>query len=189
MTGRVGPRRNRFSALIAGVLAVALFAGAATANPAAFDRAMIRAASILFGPQENGERGRGGGEGGRRASPTHDADECSAIVEAFQQASPPSGDVHGLAHAIEVVEANCEKNPQANGLLTALQRLIVNAEKHAEHESNAGGRGHGNGPGNGNGQGNGNGPGNGNGNGPGNGHGPGNGQGHGSGGGPSHGDH
>jgi hypothetical protein len=182
MTGRVGPRRNRFSALIASVLAVALFAGAAAANPAAFDRAMTRATSILFGPQEDGQRGRGGGEGGRRASPTHDADECSAIVEAFLLASPPSGDVHGLAHAIEVVEANCEKNPQANGLLNALQRLIVNAEKHAEHESNAGGRGQGNGHGNG--------PSNEHGNGQGNGHGPGNGHSHGSGGGgPSHGGH
>jgi hypothetical protein len=188
MTGRVGPRRNRFSALIAAVLSVALFAGAAVANPAAFDRAMIRATSILFGPQEDGQRGRGGGEGARRASPTHDADECSAIVEAFQQASPPSGDVRGLAHAIEVVEANCEKDPQANGLLNALQLLIANAEKHAEHESNAGGRGHGNGHGNG--QGNGHGNGQGNGHGPGNGQRPGNGQGHGSGGGgPSHGDH
>ena len=178
MTGRVGPRRNRFSALIAGVLAVALFGGAAAANPAAFDRAMIRAASMLFGPQEDGQRGRGGGEGGRRSSPIHEPDECSAIVEAFQQASPPSGDVKGLAHAIEVVEANCEKNPRANGLVNALQRLIANAEKHSDHESNAGGRGQGNGHGHDNGGG------------LGDGHAHGNGDAHGNGGGgPGHGDH
>jgi hypothetical protein len=110
------------------------------ANPAAFDRAMIRATTILFGPQEDGRASHRSGDGGRQSPSTHEADQCSAIVDAFQQASPPSGDVNGIAHAIEVVEANCEKNPQASGLLNALQRLIANAQKHAERESHAGGR-------------------------------------------------
>jgi len=41
----------------------------------------------------------------------------------------------GLDHAIEVVLANCIKNPQAPGLLNALRHLVANRDRHAEHEA------------------------------------------------------
>ena len=42
---------------------------------------------------------------------------------------------HGLDNAIEHVLANCVKNPQAPGLLVALQRLIDNRERHEQHRA------------------------------------------------------
>ncbi|HET6713089.1 MAG TPA: hypothetical protein VFI59_05185 [Actinomycetota bacterium] len=43
-------------------------------------------------------------------------------------------EAHGLDNAIEHVLANCLKNPQAPGLLNALQRLADNRERHGAHE-------------------------------------------------------
>ena len=176
MAGRTGQRSNRSSALIAGALSVALFGGAAVANPAAFDRAVVRATSMMFGrsPQVQ-ERNVASNDRERGGTSTHEPDECSALVEALQQASPPSSDVRRIARAIEVVEANCVKNPKANGLLNALRRLRANAEKHAVHQNSSGRRGgnggggsqgggehgHGHGQGSGGGHGNGRGQGSG----------------------------
>lgn len=147
MDTRAG-RGGRSSALVAGTLALALFGGAAFANPAAFERAVGRATSVLFGPPERAEGpgGHGGaGGGGGSGERSHDPDECTALVDAYGLAAPPSGDVRGIEHAIEVVEANCRKNPQAKGLLTALDRLLRNAERHAAHGRGPEerGRGHG----------------------------------------------
>ena len=41
---------------------------------------------------------------------------------------------HGLDNAIDHVLANCLKNPQAPGLLNALERLAANRERHEAHE-------------------------------------------------------
>src|SRR5438132_651681 len=41
----------------------------------------------------------------------------------------------GLDHAIEMVLANCIKNPQAPGLLNALQHLVANRDRHAAHDA------------------------------------------------------
>jgi hypothetical protein len=40
----------------------------------------------------------------------------------------------GLAHAIEVVLANCQEHPN-HGLVNALGRLAANRQRHAEHEA------------------------------------------------------
>jgi hypothetical protein len=37
---------------------------------------------------------------------------------------------HGLDHAIEVVLANCVRNPQAPGLVNALEHLVINRDRH-----------------------------------------------------------
>jgi hypothetical protein len=37
---------------------------------------------------------------------------------------------HGIDHAIEVVLANCIKNPQAPGLVNALEHLVINRDRH-----------------------------------------------------------
>lgn len=139
---REGQQRNSVSVLIATALSVALFAGAALANPAAFDRTIDRAAGALFGHgQVERDRIDDAGHGhGRRSSLTHTPEKCLALVDALEQAAPPSDDPRGIAHAIEVVQANCERNPKAVGLLRALSRLHANAEKHAHHEGNARGR-------------------------------------------------
>jgi hypothetical protein len=42
---------------------------------------------------------------------------------------------HGLDHAIEVVLANCIKNPQAPGLENALMHLVMNRDRHDQHEA------------------------------------------------------
>jgi hypothetical protein len=42
--------------------------------------------------------------------------------------------VKGLDHALEVVLANCIKNPQAPGLLSALRHLAANRERKAAHD-------------------------------------------------------
>ena len=40
----------------------------------------------------------------------------------------------GLDHAIDVVLANCMKNPHAPGLLNALRHLVANRDKHLAHD-------------------------------------------------------
>jgi hypothetical protein len=40
----------------------------------------------------------------------------------------------GLDHAIDVVLANCVKNPQAPGLLNALRHLVQNRDRHLAHQ-------------------------------------------------------
>jgi hypothetical protein len=47
------------------------------------------------------------------------------------------GDVKttGLDHAIEVVLANCIKNPQAPGLVNALRHLVANRDRHLAHQA------------------------------------------------------
>lgn len=142
MRRREGQQRNSVSVLIATALSIALFAGAALANPAAFDRTIDRATGALFGHgQVESDRIDDVGHGhGRRSSLTHTPEKCLALVDALEQAAPPSDDPPSIAHAIEVVQANCEQNRKAVGLLRALSRLHANAEKHAHHEGNAGGR-------------------------------------------------
>jgi hypothetical protein len=41
----------------------------------------------------------------------------------------------GLDHAIEVVLANCIKNPQSQGLLNALRHLVANRDRHLAHQA------------------------------------------------------
>jgi hypothetical protein len=141
MAGRLRSRPDRSSALIAGTLAVGLFAGVAIANPAAFDRSIDKAVSI-FRSVDPGRPNDAPGGRDNRGPDTHTPEDCASLVAGFHL---DPDDTKGLEHAIEVVEANCEKNAKAKGLLNALQHLLANAEKHALHESNAGGNGKGHG--------------------------------------------
>lgn len=83
------------------------------------------------GDGTDGGSGDGSGSGGGVI--THTAEDCQAAMAVGQDALD-SGT--GLRHAIVVVEANCEKNPQAQGLLNALQHLVEN-----QGEGNGGGNG------------------------------------------------
>lgn len=169
--------------LLACVLTAAMVAGVAVASPRAFDRVVEGAKRAVLGEGAADPRTGGGRDpdtAGASGSPA--SDRCAAIVDAYRAAAPPSDDASALQHAIEVVHANCERQPQAKGLVNALERLARNAERRAERaaekaerkaektERRAGGSG-GHGPpsgshAGGNGGGNSNAGGNGTGNGP-----------------------
>jgi hypothetical protein len=57
---------------------------------------------------------------------THTAQDCQGVLTDVQDQLPAVQDATGLAHAIWTVEANCEKNPQAPGLVNALGHLVTN---------------------------------------------------------------
>jgi hypothetical protein len=85
-----------------------------------------------------------GDEGDGTAKPSPSADREAACKEAAgvkddsgdaSGGSTPSEKTTGLDHAIEVVLANCIKNPQAPGLLNALRHLVSNRDRHLAHEA------------------------------------------------------
>src|SRR6266508_3207497 len=61
--------------------------------------------------------------------------EAAGMTEEGDGGSEDEGKATGLDNAIERVLANCIKNPQAPGLLNALQHLADNREAHAAHEA------------------------------------------------------
>jgi len=74
--------------------------------------------------------------GGSSGAPTvHTAADCQAQLAAVQGQLPAVQDATGLAHAINTVEANCEKNLQAPGLMNALGHLVTNWQRHQAHEA------------------------------------------------------
>jgi hypothetical protein len=61
----------------------------------------------------------------------------AAGIEPSEEGEDADGEAtkaHGLDNAIDHVLANCLKNPQAPGLLNALERLAANRERHEAHE-------------------------------------------------------
>src|SRR6266508_2158896 len=72
--------------------------------------------------------------------PSPSADRVKACMEAAGMSDESTGGGSetkstGLDHAIEVVLANCIKNPQAPGLLNALRHLVANRDKHMAHDA------------------------------------------------------
>jgi hypothetical protein len=80
--------------------------------------------------QDQGSEDPGGGG----AAP-HTPEDCQGTLKDVQQDLPTADEATGIAHAIWVVEANCEKNPQAPGLVNALNHLVANWQKHQDHEA------------------------------------------------------
>jgi hypothetical protein len=78
------------------------------------------------------ERDQGSEDPGGGAAP-HTPEDCQGTLTDVQQDLPTADEATGLAHAIWVVEANCEKNPQAPGLVNALNHLVANWQKHQAH--------------------------------------------------------
>ncbi len=74
-----------------------------------------------------------------QADPAAREAECNeaAGISATEAGSDAPSDVKktGLDHAIEVVLANCIKNPQAPGLVNALRHLVANRDRHMAHEA------------------------------------------------------
>src|SRR5947208_8339678 len=78
------------------------------------------------------------------AAPVHTAADCQGKLASVQGQLPAVQDATGLAHAINTVEANCEKNLQAPGLVNALTHLVKNWERHQAHEADKAAGVHGN---------------------------------------------
>ena len=93
-------------------------------------------------PKEPEQEG-GDDQAGAKAS-AHSAADCSAGSNGAQIALPPAGQAKGLAHAIRVVEGNCEKNLQAPGLVVALGHLVTNYQRHLAHAADKAAGVHGN---------------------------------------------
>jgi hypothetical protein len=117
--------------LIAGFLG-----GVAVAHPGApHDKATVEQSSD--DPSEAPEapeqdQGSADPTGGQQAS--HTGDDCKGTLTDVKDL-PEIQDATGLAHAIWVVEANCEKNLQAPGLVNALTHLVTNWQCHQAHEA------------------------------------------------------
>ena len=98
----------------------------------------------------NAEPENGAGTSDATGNPNGTADgdgastACEDTIAASQGDIPASEDIEGIEQAIEVVSANCENNPQAAGLLNALQELLDNAERQSsvQESSDAGSGGH-----------------------------------------------
>src|SRR2546425_7125180 len=169
--------KHPFATLLMCASIVGIIAGAAAAFPSGFYSVVHGAAHAVgldhsAGSVDAQNPHAHSGKAGTGAGQTtgHTTADCQAIVTAVLASPPTQGDVHGIEHAIAVVEANCEKNPQAQGLLNALQHLEANATKHAGPTSHAGGNGKGHGGGNGDSHAGGNGKGHAGGNGKGHAH-------------------
>ena len=81
-------------------------------------------------------------KGSKNQPPVGNADRQKACTEAAGKSldsttasGSPQVKTTGLDHAIEMVLANCIKNPQAPGLLNALQHLVANRDRHAAHDA------------------------------------------------------
>lgn len=74
--------------------------------------------------------GRQAGSGG-----SVDAAGCAAAVASVKADMPTAGNPAGINHALDVVTTNCQKNPQAHGLLNALNHL---AASHGNGKGHAG---------------------------------------------------
>jgi hypothetical protein len=129
-----------FATLFGSILVAGLIAGAAVAYPQEVRRAVETARDVVFG---DGDPAPEPDRGASDLPKEHSPEDCQAVLDGVV-ADPPDGeDAKGLEHAIEVVRANCEKNPQARGLLNALEHLAANAAKHEAHERGRQGNGHG----------------------------------------------
>ena len=141
--------KHPFAALVLSVLMAAAVAGAAVAYPQQVRSAVIAAHEAVFG-DDHAVKAHDAESGDPAAPEEHTVDECQAALDGVIADLPEEGDSTGLAHAIEVVEANCEKNPKARGLLNALEHLVANQAKHEAHDAEHGNSGeHGNGNANG----------------------------------------
>jgi hypothetical protein len=82
--------------------------------------------------------------GDQQGAQAHSATDCTAGLKDIQAILPPADQATGLAHAIQVVEGNCENNLQAPGLVVALSHLMTNYERHLVQEADQAAGLHGN---------------------------------------------
>ncbi|MBI3648129.1 MAG: hypothetical protein HY240_05205 [Actinobacteria bacterium] len=130
-------KRHPFAAVGAAVFSILMIAGAAVAYPHQFEMATLKIQSSLLRDRTGSDATGAGTQDQQGSHQPHAPQDCSAIVDG---AGDLSAAPHGLQTAIVQVEANCEKNLQANGLLIALQHLVVNAQRRIDGHAGANGR-------------------------------------------------
>jgi hypothetical protein len=81
-----------------------------------------RQADLLASPAPSRSHGTGGDPHANGGSGTM-ASACAATVTDVRVDMPGANDTAGIAHALSVLEANCAKNPQAHGLINALEKM------------------------------------------------------------------
>jgi hypothetical protein len=84
------------------------------------------------GSEPQGQAGLNRGDAESRA---HTTTDCTAGLKDIHDVLPPEDQATGLAHAIQVVEGNCENNLEAPGLMVALGHLATNYQRHLAHEA------------------------------------------------------
>ncbi|MEA2557715.1 MAG: hypothetical protein QOG88_1253 [Actinomycetota bacterium] len=99
--------------------------------------AQERRADLLASPAPSRSHGTGGDTRANGGSGST-ASACAATVTDVRVDMPSANDAAGIAHALAVLELNCAKDPQAHGLINALQKM-----GHGKGHTN---NGHGGGP-------------------------------------------
>jgi hypothetical protein len=99
--------------------------------------AQERRADLLASPAPSRSHGTGSDTRANGGSGST-ASACAATVTDVRVDMPSANDTAKIAHALAVLEANCAKDPQAHGLINALQRM-----GHGKGHTN---NGHGGGP-------------------------------------------
>ena len=95
-------------------------------------------------PPEQDQQSDAPDAGGGGGATTQTAADCQGALTDVQGQLPAAQDATGLAHAIQTVEANCEKNLQAPGLVNALGHLATNWLRHQAHDAEKAAEGQGN---------------------------------------------
>jgi hypothetical protein len=118
------------------VIALAL-GGVAMADPGGTpnDHAAQTSPVPTDDPAETSDDQEQDSEDQSEAAVPHTETDCTDAVTDVQTDLPAEDEATGLANAIYVVGANCQKNLQAPGLLVALQHLVTNYQRHQEHEA------------------------------------------------------
>lgn len=120
------------------VLLAAALSGVAAATPGdGSDRAspQAEAAQTEHPPADDGSEGDDHEVPDRQAAADqdHTVADCQGLVEGLDLSQ--GAEATGLDMAIARVEADCEENLTAPGLLVALEHLIDNRQRHADHEA------------------------------------------------------
>jgi hypothetical protein len=115
------------------LLLALVLGGVAMANPGGVPN--DHAAHASEAPSQEPSESPDTQDQGSGAPAAHTGDDCTGAVADIQADLTARAATTGLAHAIDVVGANCQKNLQAPGLLVALQHLVTNYQRHQDHEA------------------------------------------------------
>jgi hypothetical protein len=126
--------RRRVGGVVATLVVALALGGVAMADPGGTpnEHATHTSSAPSDEPTEpSDDQDRGSGDKAGAVAP-HTATDCTDAVTDVQADLPDADEATGLANAIQVVGANCERNLQAPGLVVAMQHLVLNFQRHQE---------------------------------------------------------
>jgi hypothetical protein len=124
--------RGPVGGVVATLVIALVLGGVAMANPGGTPNPhATHTSSASEGPAEQEQGTDDQGE----APTAHTEADCTDAVTDVQADLPSEDEATGLANAIYVVGANCQKNLQAPGLVVALGHLVTNFQRHQDHEA------------------------------------------------------